>query len=81
MEFVRQALLPVLMSCAASSGNVETLEELVNQVELFYKDYAAASFPPSGRRRWRVSRTTSLTLNIGYRLLTLIVFFIPFGSI
>ncbi|CAH3040637.1 unnamed protein product [Porites lobata] len=31
MEFVRQALLPVLMSCAASSGNVETLEELVNQ--------------------------------------------------
>ena len=42
MEFVRQALLPVLMSCAASSGNVETLEELVNQVELFYKDYAAA---------------------------------------
>ena len=39
---MRQALLPVLMSCAASSGNVETLEELVNQVELFYKDYAAA---------------------------------------
>ena len=56
---MRQALLPVLMSCAASSGNVETLEELVNQVELFYKDYAAAlKFPPSGRRRWRVSRTT-----------------------
>ena len=42
MEFVRQALLPVLMSCAASSGNVKTLEELVNQVEFFYKDYAAA---------------------------------------
>ena len=39
---MRQALLPVLMSCAASSGNVETLEELVNQVELFYKDYAVA---------------------------------------
>ena len=41
MEFVRQALLPVLMSCAASSGNVKTLEELVNQVEFFNKDYAA----------------------------------------
>ena len=39
---MRQALLPVLMSCAASSGNVKTLEELVNQVEFFHEDYAAA---------------------------------------
>jgi len=31
MKYVRQALLPVLMSCAASSGNVKTLEELLNQ--------------------------------------------------
>ena len=37
---MRQALLPVLMSCAASSGNVETLEELINQVELFYRVFS-----------------------------------------
>lgn len=31
MKFIRQALLPVLMSCAASAGNVRTMEELLNQ--------------------------------------------------
>lgn len=32
MKYVRQALLPVLMSCATSVGNIKTLEELLNQV-------------------------------------------------
>lgn len=32
MKFIRQALLPVLMSCATSAGNVRTMEELLNQV-------------------------------------------------
>jgi len=32
MKYIRQALLPVLMSCAASAGNLNTLEELLNQV-------------------------------------------------
>lgn len=32
MKYIRDALLPVLMSCAASAGNVKTLEELINQV-------------------------------------------------
>ncbi|KAJ7369304.1 hypothetical protein OS493_039898 [Desmophyllum pertusum] len=31
MKYIRQALLPVLMSCATSAGNVKTLEELLNQ--------------------------------------------------
>lgn len=31
IKFIRQALLPVLMSCAASAGNVRTMEELLNQ--------------------------------------------------
>ncbi|KAL9952035.1 hypothetical protein ACROYT_G039235 [Oculina patagonica] len=31
MKYIRQALLPVLMSCAASAGNVRTLQELLNQ--------------------------------------------------
>lgn len=31
MKYVRQALLPVLMSCATSVGNIKTLEELLNQ--------------------------------------------------
>lgn len=31
MKFIRQALLPVLMSCATSAGNVRTMEELLNQ--------------------------------------------------
>ena len=79
---MRQALLPVLMSCAASSGNVETLEELVNQVELFYKDYAAAlKFSSFRASPLACFAYHSLTLKKGYRLLTLIVFFIPFGSI
>lgn len=32
MKYIRDALLPVLMSCATSAGNVKTLEELLNQV-------------------------------------------------
>ena len=32
MKYMRDALLPVLMSCATSAGNVKTLEELLNQV-------------------------------------------------
>ena len=32
MKYIRQALLPVLMSCATSAGNLKTLEELLNQV-------------------------------------------------
>ena len=31
---MRQALLPVLMSCATSAGNVKTMEELLNQVNM-----------------------------------------------
>lgn len=31
MKYIRDALLPVLMSCATSAGNVKTLEELLNQ--------------------------------------------------
>ena len=46
MRYIKQALLPVLMCCAASAGEIGTLEELICQVGVIrspfnenYKDF------------------------------------------
>ena len=43
MKYIRDALLPVLMSCATSAGNVKTLEELLNQVS-YWRCYMVRIF-------------------------------------
>ena len=54
MKYIRDALLPVLMSCATSAGNVKTLEEFLNQV----------SYWPPQRRRFYWLLESYMTSNI-----------------